>query len=105
MENINEVIIRGTIISYPDFFSITEEDEYYKLDVEVKRLSGKSDIISVVMPRKSIDPYSDYRGMRVNLKGEIQTKINEEGYLIMYVYTELAEIYVLYDENKTDILQ
>lgn len=103
MEKINEAIIRGTIISYAELFSVTKGDEYYKIDVEVKRLSGETDIIPVVMPRQTIDPSADYRDMRISLIGQVQTKRDDNGHLIMYVFTKKADIYFGYDDSEEDI--
>ena len=94
---INKVKLKGTIISYCEYFFATKGDEYYKVDVEVKRKSGNIDIVPVVIPRRYIDPNADYRTLRISLNGTIQTK-HMGSHLKMYVYTTDSSIYYSEDE-------
>lgn len=100
---INDVELRGTICSYAELFFATMQDEYYKLNVEVKRLSGEVDIIPVVLPRKQIDPYADYNDLRIYVKkGLVQTRRDENGHLNMYVFAKESSIYAKY-KNDEDV--
>lgn len=95
----NKSIIRGTIVGKPEFFMAKKVDEYYTLQVSVKRNSDVCDIIPVVVPRKTIDPNADYDGMRISLEGILQT-IRQDGHLRMYVFSKKSEIYSPYEEEE-----
>ena len=99
---VNKVRLRGTIISFCEYFFSTRGDEYYKIQVEVKRKSGNVDIVPVVMPRRNIDPSADYRGLRIDLEGTVQTK-HMDTHLNMYVYSTNASIYYSNEDNEEDI--
>ena len=104
MKTRNRALIRGTIVSYPDFFSASMADEYYKLNVEVK-IAGRTDIIPVVLPAKNIDCHADYREMRISVDGEVQT-VRQKGHLILYVFAKKGEIYSPYeDEEDINLIQ
>ena len=98
---INDVELRGTICSYAELFFTTMQDEYYKIGVEIKRLSGDIDIIPVVIPRKQIDPNADYNNLRIYVeKGLVQTIRDNCGHLHMYVFAKEASIYDSYEVEK-----
>lgn len=99
---INDVELRGTICSYAELFFTTMQDEYYKIGVEIKRVSGDIDIIPVVIPRKQIDPNADYNDLRIHVKGLVQTRRDENGHLNMYVFAKESSIYAPY-ENEEDV--
>ena len=96
---INDVELRGTICSYAELFFTTMQDEYYKIGVEIKRVSGDIDIIPVVIPRKQIDPNADYNDLRIHVKGLVQTR-RDNGHLNMYVFAKEASIYDSYEDEE-----
>lgn len=103
MKRENKAIIRGDILQNPEYFSMTKNDEYYMIKVGVTRLSGTVDEISVVMPRKSIDPDADYVGMRISVDGQLQT-VRKDKHLIMYVFATSADIYYRYEDEEEEDL-
>lgn len=95
-------VVKGTIKTNPELAFVTKRDEYYLMEVHTKRKSGTVDVVPVLFARKSIDPNADYVGMRINIKGDVQSRRDDDKHLLLYVYAKEAEIYYAYDDTEEE---
>lgn len=95
---VSKSIIRGEILENPEFSFMTKANEYYSIKVGTKRKSGVIDTIPVIVPRNIIDPNADYKGLRIMLEGQVQTR-RENKHLCLFIFTKNIQIYDTFDEE------
>lgn len=83
------VVLTGTIESGFSYSHKTYNEKFYKFFVSVKRLSGVSDHIPVIVAEKMID--KNYIGERIKIDGEFRS-YNKDKEKIRYVYAKRITI-------------
>ena len=69
----NQVVIKGTIVSGFTYSHEILGEGFYMMDVDVKRLSGSSDILPVMISERLINVDEDYRGCMVSVTGQFRS--------------------------------
>ena len=103
---LNKVYLRGTVKEAPTFYYETMKDEYYRMVIGVKRLSGVEDLVPLVVPKRMIDASMDYTGMRITVEGTLESRREDNGErkrLALYVFGINVSIYEAYDSYEEDI--
>lgn len=78
----NNAILKGKIVSDIEKYFNTENNEYYKFVVEVKKKKG-TDKINVVANKNDISTLQ--KGDLVHLEGEFRSR-NEHTHLILFLH-------------------
>lgn len=75
----NEVSVIGEICSEFTFSHETFGEEFYMVDVAVKRMSGEDDIIPLMISERLIDVGQNYRGCTIAVIGQFRSFNRHEG--------------------------
>lgn len=69
----NQVHLVGKIVSGLVLDHTAYEEEFYLADLEVIRLSGKADIVPIMVPGKLLNALDDYTGQMIKIKGQFRS--------------------------------
>jgi len=75
----NKVYLQGFVETNPCFNHAVREEEFYEFDLRVERLSGQSDIIPIVIPKRLVEFYNIKQGDRIALRGQFRSFNKIEG--------------------------
>ena len=105
MEESNQVKIVGCIKSAFTFDHEAYKEKFYSFNVEVKRDSGKKDIIRVIVSERLIDVNKNYTNKYIYISGQFRSFNQHEedrARLILYVFA--LEVELLSDtKNINDV--
>ena len=103
----NKVFIQGEIDSLPEFDHAVKEDEFYKFNLKIPRLSGQCDIIPVTIPKRLLKINSFEIGQQISICGQFRSynKLeNEKSRLILTVFAkEIGEYVEGHDNNIIEL--
>lgn len=93
MEENNNIEIIGEILKKPEFSHETHNEKFYSTVVSVKRLSGDTDELELIISEKTINIEDVEVGKKYNIKGEIRSynyyiKEEERRKLIITVFVK-----------------
>ena len=106
MEN-NKVLLLGKVVKEPKLSHEVYGEKFYEFSLEVKRLSGSTDVIPVIFSARLMMLESLMLGTVVKLNGQFRSYNNPEGgrsklvlmvFAIEIIITDAAE-----EEDKNDI--
>mgnify|MGYP003489332717 FL=1 len=69
----NKVFIQGEIDSLPEFDHAVKEDEFYKFNLKIPRLSGQCDIIPVTIPKRMQQIVDFELGKQISIRGQFRS--------------------------------
>ena len=69
----NKVFIQGEIDSLPEFDHAVKEDEFYKFNLKIPRLSGQCDIIPVTIPKRMQQIVKFELGKPIAIRGQFRS--------------------------------
>ena len=103
----NKVFIQGEIDSLPEFDHAVKEDEFYKFNLKIPRLSGQCDIIPVTIPKRMQQIMNFELGKQISIRGQFRSynKLeNEKSRLILTVFAkEIGEYVDGHDNNIIEL--
>ena len=103
----NKVFIQGEIDSLPEFDHAVKEDEFYKFNLKIPRLSGQCDIIPVTIPKRITQINQFEIGKQIAIRGQFRSynKLeNEKSRLILTVFAkEIGEYVEGHDNNIIEL--
>ena len=88
--NENRAQLRGEVAAQPVFSHENHGVTYDIFPLSVRRLSGYSDVVNVVVPRSLLEEYPLAPGMEVEVEGEVRSFNNKSGTGSKLVITLLA---------------
>lgn len=90
MEHItNQVTLRGTLVSLPEYSHENHERRFYKFFLQVPRLSGTVDILPVITEDRILDAVDLSAGEMLTVTGQIRThniRKEERRHLLIFVF-------------------
>lgn len=93
--NNNKVHLQGKIISLPRLSHQVYDENFYEIDLEVKRLSSSVDIIPITVSEKLMNEYSFDVGKEIALSGQFRSynkQVNGKSKLVLTVFVrEIVE--------------
>ncbi len=99
----NKVFIQGEIDSLPEFDHAVKEDEFYKFNLKIPRLSGQCDIIPVTIPKRMQQIITFELGKQIAIRGQFRSynKLeNEKSRLILTVFAKEIGDYIEGHDNN-----
>ena len=78
LEN-NKVYLQGEVVSEPVLNHLVKDEEFYGFDLKVGRLSGQSDIIPIIIPKKLIQIHDIKLNDCVAVKGQFRSHNKIDG--------------------------
>ena len=99
----NKVFIQGEIDSLPEFDHAVKEDEFYKFNLKIPRLSGQCDIIPVTIPKRMQQIVKFELGKPIAIRGQFRSynKLeNEKSRLILTVFAKEIGEYIEGQDNN-----
>lgn len=93
MINNNEIVLSGTCLKEPEYSHSVKGEDFYSTVMEIKRLSDKSDVLNLTLPKGlfgKIKPGGHYR-----IKGQLRTYnrfCNNRTMLVLTVFVKDAEV-------------
>lgn len=103
----NKVFIQGEIDSLPEFDHAVKDDEFYKFNLKIPRLSGQCDIIPVTIHKRMQQLATFELGKQIAIKGQFRSynKLeNEKSRLILTVFAkEIGEYVEGHDNNIIEL--
>lgn len=75
----NKVFLQGIVEDEPTLNHVVKEEEFYGFNLKVARLSGQSDIIPVVIPKRLVEFYSINKGNEIAVRGQFRSFNKVEG--------------------------
>ena len=97
MEHItNQVTLRGTLVSLPEFSHENHERKFYKFYLQVPRLSGTLDTLPIITEASILDTVDLSGGEMLTVTGQIRThniRTEQRRHLLIFVFASfiLAE--------------
>lgn len=85
----NKATIFGEVSSDFNYSHETAGENFYMVDVKVKRLSGIFDVIPVMISERLINPNTDLRGFFVEVKGQFRSfnkLVNDKRSLLLFLF-------------------
>ncbi len=97
MEENNNIEIMGEILKKPEFSHETHNEKFYSTVISVKRLSGDTDELELIISEKTINIEDVEVGKKYNIKGEIRSynyyiKEEERRKLIITIFVKEMSI-------------
>ena len=86
----NRAQLRGEVAGAPQFSHENHGITYERFPLSVRRLSGYSDVVNVLVPRPLLEEYPLAPGMEVEVEGEVRSFNNRSGTGSKLVITLLA---------------
>ena len=90
MEHItNQVTLRGTLTSLPEYSHENHERKFYKFFLQVPRLSGTTDILPVIAEASILDTVDLSGGEMLTVTGQIRThniRTEQRRHLLIFVF-------------------
>lgn len=105
MDN-NKVFLQGTVKGEPVFNHSVKDEDFYGFDLVVSRLSGQSDILPVIVPKRYVDLYQIKDGSKIAVQGQFRSynKLDEDRRkLILSVFVK--EIVDWDDDVNTNVIE
>lgn len=103
----NKVFIQGEIDSLPEFDHSVKEDEFYKFNLKIPRLSGQCDIIPITIHKRMQQLTNFEIGKQISIRGQFRSynKLeNEKSRLILTVFAkEIGEYLEGQDNNIIEL--
>ena len=99
----NKVFIQGEIDSLPEFDHSVKEDDFYKFNLRIPRLSGQADIIPVTIHKRMQQIMNFEIGKQISIKGQFRSynKLeNEKSRLILTVFAKEIGDYIHGQDNN-----
>lgn len=109
MEENNSIEIIGEILRKPEFSHETHNEKFYSTVASVKRLSGDTDELEMIISEKTANIEEIVVGEKYNIKGEIRSynyyiKEEERRKLIISIFVkEITKVEDIEDECKNDL--
>jgi single-stranded DNA-binding protein len=94
-QNFNRVTLCGTVAGEPYLSHINHAESFYKFPLDVPRLSGQCDRLTVVTPGKLLEQTPVARGDTVRLVGQLRSFNNKSGQgrrLVISVFARRLEV-------------
>ena len=91
----NKVQISGMIVSGFEYSHEVCGEKFYQSTVEVRRLSGQSDYINIIISERLVDIESDFIGVLVRISGQYRSYNKKDdigNHLILSVFVRELEI-------------
>lgn len=82
----NVAKMSGTVIADPEYSHTTVGEKFYKVLIEVARMSGTYDEVPCIVPE--IFAQKICRGQRVHFDGEVRTYYSKERHLDVYIFAK-----------------
>lgn len=85
----NKATIFGEVSSGFNYSHETAGENFYMVDVRVKRLSGIFDIIPIMISERLINPNADLRGFFIEVKGQFRSfnkHVNDKHSLLLFLF-------------------
>ena len=106
MEN-NKVLLLGKVVKEPKLSHEVYGEKFYEFSIEVKRLSGSTDVIPVIFSERLLMLESLINGTVVKLNGQFRSYNNPEGGRSKLVLMVFAREIIITDaaeeEDRNDI--
>lgn len=77
--NENRVELRGTVCGEPGFSHESHGERFYCFPLEVKRLSGLSDILNIILSERLLQAEEAAPGVMLEVEGELRSYNNKSG--------------------------
>ena len=95
-QNINQIILRGSLVSLPEFSHENHGRRFFRFLLEVPRLSGAVDILPVIAEEKLISQLELWPGEEYTITGQIRshncrTEISRRLLVFVFASDILAE--------------
>jgi len=94
-QNFNRVTLCGTVADEPYLSHINHAERFYKFTLDVPRLSGQSDRLTVVTPGTLLDQTAISTGNTVHVEGQLRSFNNKSGQgrrLVISVFARQLEV-------------
>ena len=95
----NQVRLCGTMAGPPRYSHSAGGQDFFTLPLEVRRLSGSSDVLNIVLRRGQLDAVEAAERERLLVRGELRSYNNRRGEGARLVLTVLARELSLTDES------
>lgn len=85
----NHVLVRGTLSGLPEFSHENHARRFYRFFLEIERLSGAVDVLSIVAAEDVLEQMELFRGRRIEVLGQLRSFNNRAATgrrLILSVY-------------------
>ncbi len=94
MEHIvNQILLRGTLVSLPEFSHENHGKQFYRFLLEVPRLSGALDILPVIAEAGVLDTIDLSAGEMLKVSGQVRShNVHIEGRRHLLIFVFAAEI-------------
>ncbi len=107
MQENNQVRLCGTMAGAPHYSHSAGGQEFYAMPLEVRRLSGSSDVLNILLRREQLSQTEAAEHERLLVQGELRSYNNRRGEGARLVLTVLAREIALTDgadENAVMLL-
>ncbi len=95
----NKVYLQGIVDSEPELDHTVKDEDFYKFNIKVARLSEQTDIIPVTISKRLVDYYDIKKGSKIALNGQFRSynkMENDKRKLLLFVFVkEICE----WDDN------
>lgn len=90
----NQVFLRGNMVNLPEFSHENHGSRFYRLYLEIPRLSGTADVLPVIAPEYQINQLDPSGGSCIALSGEIRShNVQLQGRRRLMVFAFAREIW------------
>lgn len=106
LDNNNKVFVQGEVETLPEFDHVVKDEEFYKFNLRIPRLSGQNDIIPITISKKMAMISNLQVGDMISIKGQFRSynKLEEErSRLILTVFAK--EIAAYNEELDNNIIE
>ncbi|MCL2003237.1 MAG: single-stranded DNA-binding protein [Oscillospiraceae bacterium] len=75
----NTVVLRGILAKPVEWSHASHEENFYRLWLEVRRLSGKNDCLRILASQDALDGFVPEQGEMLEMTGQMRTYNNKSG--------------------------
>ena len=105
MDN-NKAYLQGVVDNTPEYNHTVKDEDFYSFNLRVARLSGQTDILPIIVPKKFVEMYDIKENMKLGVHGQFRShnKIDDDKRkLILAVFAK--EIVEWDDEANTNVVE
>ena len=87
----NKVYLQGIVDSEPELDHSVKDEDFYKFNIKVARLSEQTDTIPVTISKRLVDFYDIKQGSKIALKGQFRSynkMENDKRKLLLFVFVK-----------------
>lgn len=98
----NRVVINGVVCSGLCYSHVSYGEQFYEMEIAVRRSSGKEDLIPLMVSERLVDTNRDLTGLPVSVTGQFRSYNKTDGkdvHLILRVFVQDITVYAGGEES------